>query len=160
MADIGYFTSTVTGHTSASMAGGMVDSEITDHSARSAMGPGGSQICEHGRHKRQCKDCGGGSICEHSGRRWSWGRFARIYCRIAKLSKLASQPLVLSASDAVFYDAACAYEAAVADRTDITLMQQRFHHRISCLCVYCMFVCLMYGRLNRLNGDVTEIPEP
>ena len=66
----------------------------------------------------------------------------------------------MSASDAVFYDAACEYEAAVADRTDITLMQQRFHHRISCLCVYCMFVCLMYGRLNRLNGDVTEIPEP
>ena len=26
---------------------------------------GGSQICEHGRQRSQCKECGGGGICEH-----------------------------------------------------------------------------------------------
>ena len=26
---------------------------------------GGSQICEHGRQRSQCKECGGSQICEH-----------------------------------------------------------------------------------------------
>ena len=30
---------------------------------------GGCSICEHGRERSRCKDCGGGSICEHSRRR-------------------------------------------------------------------------------------------
>ena len=31
---------------------------------------GGSSICEHGRARCRCKECGGASICEHG----------RIYC--------------------------------------------------------------------------------
>ena len=30
---------------------------------------GGSQICEHGRQRSKCKECGGSSICEHGRRR-------------------------------------------------------------------------------------------
>ena len=30
---------------------------------------GGSSICEHGRVRSKCKECGGGSICEHGRRR-------------------------------------------------------------------------------------------
>ena len=30
---------------------------------------GGSQICEHGRQRSLCKECGGASICEHGRRR-------------------------------------------------------------------------------------------
>ena len=35
-------------------------------SARSAVG---HRICEHGRHRSYCKECGGASICEHGRRR-------------------------------------------------------------------------------------------
>ena len=31
---------------------------------------GGSSICEHGRQRSRCKECGGGSICEHGRRRY------------------------------------------------------------------------------------------
>ena len=30
---------------------------------------GGSSICEHGRMKTTCKECGGSSICEHGRRK-------------------------------------------------------------------------------------------
>ena len=30
---------------------------------------GGSQICEHGRVRSKCKECGGASICEHGRQR-------------------------------------------------------------------------------------------
>ena len=30
---------------------------------------GGSQICEHGRQRKQCKECGGSQICEHGHQR-------------------------------------------------------------------------------------------
>ena len=31
---------------------------------------GGSSICEHGRQRYHCKECGGKSICEHGRRRY------------------------------------------------------------------------------------------
>ena len=30
---------------------------------------GGGGLCEHGRERSRCKECGGGSICEHGRRR-------------------------------------------------------------------------------------------
>ena len=30
---------------------------------------GGKMVCEHGRRRTRCKECGGGSLCEHGRRR-------------------------------------------------------------------------------------------
>ena len=32
---------------------------------RETCGAPGSKMCEHGRRRNQCKDCGGSGICEH-----------------------------------------------------------------------------------------------
>ncbi len=31
--------------------------------------PGGSNICQHGRHRQKCKECGSSGICKHGQRR-------------------------------------------------------------------------------------------
>ena len=44
-----------------------VGSEMCEHGCRRSQCKdcGGSQICEHGRQRSKCKECGGGGICEH-----------------------------------------------------------------------------------------------
>ncbi len=60
---------------------------------------GGASICEHGRERSKCKECGGSQICEH-------GR-ERSRCKECKaLIVLAVQPLIVTASDVAFGDAA------------------------------------------------------
>ena len=55
--------------------------------------------CEHHRIRSQCKECGGSSICEHGKRKYT--------CKECKSRKvLAVQPLIVSASDVAFGDAA------------------------------------------------------
>ena len=60
---------------------------------------GGSSICVHGRVRSHCKECGGSQICEHGKRKYT--------CKECKSRKvLAVQPLIVSASDVAFGDAA------------------------------------------------------
>ena len=39
------------------------------HAKKSASIKKSAKKCEHGRQKRQCKDCGGSAICEHNKRK-------------------------------------------------------------------------------------------
>ena len=45
---------------------------------------GGSQICEHGRQRSKCKECGGSGICEH-------GRL-RYRCKECRAARDAAAP--------------------------------------------------------------------
>ena len=47
-----------------------VDGERYLHKGNVCMWKNGVVCCEHGRLKRQCKECGGSAICEHGRRKY------------------------------------------------------------------------------------------